>query len=116
MSLTPERWRAVKEVLGAALERAPDERAALIDEACGADRELRAAGEAMLAAAGRADGSLGVPDAWRAGALEAAGATPDFSVRLASALSVRYVIERELGSGGMATVYLARDLRHRRPV
>jgi TolB-like protein len=116
VSLTPERWRAVKEVLGAALERAPDERAALIDDACGADRELRAEVEAILAAAERADGSLGVPDAWRAGALEAAGATPDFSVRLSSALGGRYVIERELGSGGMATVYLARDLRHQRPV
>jgi serine/threonine-protein kinase len=32
------------------------------------------------------------------------------------ALSERYAIERELGRGGMATVYLARDLRHDRPV
>jgi eukaryotic-like serine/threonine-protein kinase len=32
------------------------------------------------------------------------------------ALADRYVIERELGRGGMATVYLARDLRHDRPV
>ena len=32
------------------------------------------------------------------------------------ALADRYAIERELGRGGMATVYLARDLRHRRPV
>jgi eukaryotic-like serine/threonine-protein kinase len=32
------------------------------------------------------------------------------------ALADRYVIERELGRGGMATVYLARDLRHERPV
>jgi eukaryotic-like serine/threonine-protein kinase len=35
---------------------------------------------------------------------------------LATALSSRYDIERELGQGGMATVYLARDLRHRRRV
>jgi len=33
---------------------------------------------------------------------------------LQSALADRYVIERELGSGGMATVYLARDVKHRR--
>src|SRR5258707_14608336 len=33
---------------------------------------------------------------------------------LQAALADRYVIERELGSGGMATVYLARDLKHRR--
>jgi TolB-like protein/tetratricopeptide (TPR) repeat protein len=36
--------------------------------------------------------------------------------RLASALSDRYKIERELGAGGMATVYLAEDLKHHRQV
>ena len=35
---------------------------------------------------------------------------------LADALRDRYLLERELGRGGMATVYLARDLRHDRPV
>ena len=36
--------------------------------------------------------------------------------RLAAALSDRYRIERELGAGGMATVYLAEDLKHKRRV
>jgi serine/threonine protein kinase len=36
--------------------------------------------------------------------------------QLTTALSDRYRIERELGAGGMATVYLAHDLRHDRPV
>jgi len=36
--------------------------------------------------------------------------------QLASALADRYAIDREIGAGGMATVYLARDLRHDRPV
>lgn len=35
---------------------------------------------------------------------------------LATALAGRYVIEGDLGAGGMATVYLARDIRHDRPV
>ena len=35
---------------------------------------------------------------------------------LGDALRDRYLLERELGRGGMATVYLARDLRHDRPV
>ena len=35
---------------------------------------------------------------------------------LNAALRDHYVLERELGRGGMATVYLARDLRHDRPV
>jgi eukaryotic-like serine/threonine-protein kinase len=36
--------------------------------------------------------------------------------RLAAALADRYRIERELGQGGMATVYLAHDLKHDRKV
>jgi Tol biopolymer transport system component/tRNA A-37 threonylcarbamoyl transferase component Bud32 len=36
--------------------------------------------------------------------------------RLSRALADRYAIERELGQGGMATVYLARDLKHDRHV
>jgi serine/threonine-protein kinase len=36
--------------------------------------------------------------------------------RLAAALADRYLLQRELGQGGMATVYLARDLRHDRQV
>jgi tRNA A-37 threonylcarbamoyl transferase component Bud32 len=36
--------------------------------------------------------------------------------RLTTALAGRYAIEREIGAGGMATVYLAEDLKHRRRV
>jgi serine/threonine-protein kinase len=36
--------------------------------------------------------------------------------RLRAALADRYALERELGSGGMATVYLAHDLKHDREV
>src|SRR5947199_9216147 len=36
--------------------------------------------------------------------------------QLQAALADRYAIERELGHGGMATVYLARDVKHDRPV
>lgn len=35
---------------------------------------------------------------------------------LRSALADHYALERELGEGGMATVYLARDVRHNRNV
>ena len=36
--------------------------------------------------------------------------------RLSAALADRYTVERELGAGGMATVYLAHDLKHDRDV
>lgn len=41
---------------------------------------------------------------------------PELLDRLRAALADRYAIERELGRGGMATVYLARDLKHERSV
>jgi len=40
----------------------------------------------------------------------------DMAERLNAALEGRYAIERELGEGGMATVYLADDLKHQRKV
>jgi serine/threonine-protein kinase len=40
----------------------------------------------------------------------------DPRARLAAALAGRYTIERELGAGGMATVYLALDVKHQRRV
>jgi serine/threonine-protein kinase len=41
---------------------------------------------------------------------------PAAASSLATALTGRYTVERELGAGGMATVYLAHDLRHDRDV
>src|ERR671919_1411975 len=41
---------------------------------------------------------------------------PELLSRFQGALADRYRIEREIGAGGMATVYLAHDIRHDRPV
>lgn len=44
------------------------------------------------------------------------GGERDFAADVAAALTGQYAIERELGCGGMATVYLGLDLKHRRDV
>src|SRR2546429_4861354 len=54
---------------------------------------------------------LGCDFAKRAAALVA-----DLFETLRDALVERYAVERELGRGGMATVFLAEDLKHHRPV
>src|SRR5688500_2341807 len=103
-AMSPEQWRAVDAILRAALDRAPDARAAFVAEACGDDDSLRREVESLLAADTGGD------------FLERAAALPDTSTRLAAALARRYVLGLELGRGGMATVYAAEDLKHQRSV
>ncbi len=46
--MTPERWRRVAEIFQRAAERAPEDRAAYLEEACGRDQELRREVESLL--------------------------------------------------------------------
>ena len=48
--------------------------------------------------------------------MTSAAQTPSVLDRLRNALSQSYAIDRELGKGGMATVYLAQDAKHDRLV
>ena len=105
------RWRSVQDVVDAALDLPVEARAAYIEEACGHAGDLRDDVIRLLNAcehARRVDGVLDSP--------AMAFAAPLFADTRRAALSGRYTVERELGRGGMATVYLARDLRHDRRV
>src|SRR5438270_3996832 len=110
--MTADRWQAVDAILQAALACAPERREAVVDAACGADDALRREVQSLLAAHTDGDAFLEAP----AAAMLGLGASRSVSERLAAALAGRYAIEREIGHGGMATVHLARDLRHDRHV
>jgi eukaryotic-like serine/threonine-protein kinase len=58
----------------------------------------------------------GTPDRSNRSQRAAARSLTEIPDRLGAALAGRYAIERKLGQGGMATVYLARDLKHDRRV
>ncbi|HKQ78966.1 MAG TPA: protein kinase [Blastocatellia bacterium] len=123
--MTPERWREIDEILQAALERAETDRRSFLDTACATDATLRGEVEAYLAAHRQAGDFLGASAIeWVAtmGAqgevrlitIPLTGAPPTQASRLnlfesGSLLDGRYVIEKEIGQGGIGVVYLARD-------
>ena len=112
-AMTPDRWRMVDAILQGALACEPARREGFVAEACGEDEGLRREVASLLAAHDRTDDDFleRGPDV-----LGALIERPPLADRLANALAGRYVIERELAHGGMATVYVARDLRHDRRV
>jgi eukaryotic-like serine/threonine-protein kinase len=112
--MTPERWRAVDAILKAALGCEPSQRDAFVADACGDDTGLQREIASLLAAHDSAADFLERSPAESLGALGTA--LRPLAERLADALAGRYAIERELAHGGMATVYVGRDLKHDRRV
>jgi tetratricopeptide (TPR) repeat protein len=108
--MDPRRWETIRVAFDELVELDASARASRLAVLGATDPDLRAAVESMLAADAEADRRLAPIEA----SLVSPGADP--RDRLAAALAGRYRVERELGSGGMATVYLAHDLKHDRPV
>ncbi|MBI4500454.1 MAG: serine/threonine protein kinase, partial [Gemmatimonadetes bacterium] len=109
------RWRLVKQVFHDALEQPESDRNGFLSATCGEDRELRTEVEALLAAHEDAGAFLTSPTRGDAG--DPTGETGSAVwEQLQRVLAGRYSLERELGRGGMAIVYLARDVALDRPV
>jgi serine/threonine protein kinase len=97
----PERYQRVKEIFQAAVELSAEPRATFLDEACQSDAELRAEVESLIASHSRASSFIEAP-AFAPGEL-LQSAEPS----LASQRIGVYKLLREVGHGGMGTVYLA---------
>ncbi|MEP7342560.1 MAG: serine/threonine-protein kinase, partial [Acidobacteriota bacterium] len=109
--MTADHWQQIKDIFNAACERAIEQRAAFLDEACAADAELRWEVESLLEAHTE-------PGRFMQRPLVAAPATeaePTAELGAEQQLGP-YRIERRLGAGGMGVVYLARDTRLGRPI
>ncbi len=112
-----DRWQRVAALIDAALECNPTDRARYLEQACGGDEALRAEIEALLAAAW-APSFLDSGAFVFAAPLFKAASGEDASTFNAGPAQpgLPYELERKLASGGMATIYLARDAKHDRRV
>ncbi|MBS1826550.1 MAG: serine/threonine protein kinase [Acidobacteria bacterium] len=102
--MTPTRWRKVEDIFHAALELPAADRERFITQSCSGDVDMESMVREMIDADEESSSNLGRIDVavQHAAKIAIHGSRSDVPKRLGP-----YQIEREIGSGGMGTVYLA---------
>jgi hypothetical protein len=116
--MTSERWKQIEAIFESALERAPQERAAFINQACGEDASLRQEIESLLAhqqPTGQFISTL-VHEAAKLFPHNKPSSDGDGRFIPGTVLAGRYRIIGLFGKGGMGEVYRADDLKLAQPV
>lgn len=109
--MTAERWERLSPHIDAALDLDAPERSAYLERVCAHEPSLRDDLERLLGETERGDSLID-----RAATERFALLLDDGPDQLPEVLEDRFVVEREIGRGGMATVFLAHDRKHDRPV
>ena len=107
--LAPSDWTQLEPLVDAMLDAPPEQRATLARELSGGDERRRQELERLVAECEQAHPFLD-----RSAAEHFTKLLDD--VQVPRSLADRYPVARELGRGGMAVVYLARDVKHERDV
>jgi serine/threonine-protein kinase len=109
--LTSARWARLSPLIDAVFELPPEERSSYVERVCADDPSLKVDLERFLAECEKGDSLID-----RAVTERFAILLDDAPQDLPAILGDRFTIEREVGRGGMATVFLAHDRKHDRPV
>src|SRR5881409_2129006 len=131
--MAPERWQQIEKLLQAALESAPSERSAFLDEACAGDQALRNEVESLIPLREQTIGQLETSSLEMAADLpgdrpnesglggsrlapsptasdQQGPLSPEKVVQDPAIVDGKYLLECRLGQGGMGSVYRARHI------